>query len=330
MAHEISEVMIGGRNIVEAMYANIPAWHGLGEIFDPTGKSAPDSATAMRKAHLGWRVEKEPFRLLHDGAQAVEGWWATVRQDTKDVLGVVKGVYEVQQNEECFSFLDNLLQDGILRYESAMALQGGKKIALLARMPGVDTVTPGDHSLRYVLFTTSHDGSGAITVKPTWVRVVCANTLRMALDGKCEYSIRHTASKGERLEKAARWISQFDKTFTLYRENAQELVKKKYTQKEADAFLDELFPAPELKATERIKRNHRDKIALVRSAIRKEERSISDTAGTWWGLVNGITQYVDHSLKYKGATKNENRFSNVLDGKGADLKDKAFALALAA
>lgn len=330
MAHDISTVMIGGRNIVEAMYSNRPAWHGLGQIFDPNGKTAPDSAEAMRLAHLDWTVEKEPFKLLHDGAEAVPGFFATVRQDTKTVLGIVGERYEVQQNAESFEFLDDLVMDGIMRYESAMALGGGTTVALLARMPQVDTIVENDHNLRYILFTTTHDGTGSITIMPTWVRVVCANTLRLALGNKVKCCIRHTSNKDDRLKQAAKWISQYDEGFTLFRDHAKVLATKKYTEKQARDFVAELFPEPKATETDRVKRNHREKLAEVNRAIVREAKLIPAVGGTWWGLVNGITNYVDHSLSYKGNNKNENRFYNVTDGKGAELKDAAFALALAA
>jgi hypothetical protein len=104
MAHEISEVTINGQRIVEAMYANKPAWHGLGQIFDAAGTLAPDSETAIELAHLDWNVCKEPIALM-DGRK-VDDYFALVRQDTRNALYVVGNEYEVLQNREAFAFLD--------------------------------------------------------------------------------------------------------------------------------------------------------------------------------------------------------------------------------
>ena len=126
--------------------------------------------------------------------------FATVRTDSGDVLGVVGKRYRIVQNRDAFGFLDSLLQDGIMKYESAGALRGGRQVFLLARMPSVDEIVPGDNSLRYVLFSTSHDGTAAIHAVPTSVRVVCANTLRIATASSVGF--RHTDDVKAKLDSA--------------------------------------------------------------------------------------------------------------------------------
>jgi phage/plasmid-like protein (TIGR03299 family) len=327
MAHEISVLTDG---TVEAMYANRPAWHGLGTIFDQDGQSAPDSATAMELAHLDWQVELCPVQTS-DGLE-IPGYYATRRDDTKAPLGIVGDRYAVWQNRDAFNFLDSFVEDGIIRYESAMALKGGKTIVLLARMPSVDVAAEGDNLLRYILCSTAHDGTGAVVLQPTSVRVVCANTLRLAVsDRQQQVSIRHTGDMGYKLAIAREYLSQFDAAFDRYSENVKHLVSRKYTADEATAYINQLYPLPPTDAHSRSKTLRANRVQAVRDAFRHPSNQLPAVKGTWWQLVNAVTYTVDHNATSRGANpqiKAENHFASVIDGNGADFKDKAFALAM--
>lgn len=329
MAHEISTVEFNGTRIVEAMYANKPAWHKLGTVFSPDGTDAPDSETAMKLAHLDWRVELEPL-FLANSADPVPGVFASVRQEPRTVLGTVGKRYSVHQNAEAFAFLDSLCQDGILRYESAMALRGGQRIALLARMPSVDTIAEGDDVLRYVLLTNAHDGSGAITLTPTSVRVVCANTVRLAMDtnGSQSMSIRHTAGKNEKLELAQQYISQFDAGFTLFRDTARKLATSKLTMGQGAEYLRTLFPEPK-EEDKRAHTNWVEKTDRIAALYKRGERNtLPSIKGSWWAIFNAVTEFVDHETKFRGEFAADNRFESLLSGPLADVKEKAWALAV--
>jgi phage/plasmid-like protein (TIGR03299 family) len=325
MAHEIS---ITADGLAEAMFANQPAWHGLGKVLS----FAPNSEVAIKEAHLDWVVGKKEIQLV-ENSKMLDGWVATVREDTGEPLGVVGDGYEVVQNAEAFSFLDSLLQDGIMKYESAFALKGGTKVCMLARMPSVDEVAEGDKQLRYVLLQTSHDGTSALNFMPTSVRVVCANTLRMALADKQHlFSIRHTAQLRDKLDKARLYISQFDKQYTLFRDKAQVLATRKYSRDEAKAYIDTLFPEVEdAEDRKRAATIRERKVGEVRNALQLERNSLPSIKGSWWALFNAVTDATDHKEKgYKGKddrTRAENRFINLTDGVGAAFKDKAFAVA---
>jgi len=321
------------QGIVEAMYANDPAWHGLGTIFDKDGTGAPDSDTAITLSHLDWPVELEPVFVR---GNLVPDFKATVRQDTGLVLGIVGNRYVVQQNRESFNFLDSLLQDGIMRYESAMALKGGREVCLLARLPKADLVAEGDAMLRYIMFSTSHDGTGSIRAIPTSVRVVCANTKRLAIEkAKSKLigvSIRHTGDLSERLNIVRQYLSQFDESFTLFRDKAGALASKRFTRDEKLAFLNELFPQPvkegKLQTTGKGHTIWQKKRDMLDACLADPSNNLPAIQGTWWSLYNAISEAVDHKGRYNGANKAENRYTSVIDGNGANLKDKAFDLAL--
>jgi phage/plasmid-like protein (TIGR03299 family) len=319
MAHEIST--INGRS--EAFFSLAPAWHGLGTVL-PT---VATSEQAIEAAHLGWRVEKRPL-FLADGREVPDNF-ATVRADTGDPLGVVGDRYSVVQNREAFSFLDGLLQDGIMKYESAGALRGGRIIWILARMPSVDTIAEGDQTCRYLLWKTAHDGSAALEVLPTAVRVVCANTLRLALDNRQNgISFRHTGDMKAKLNAARVILSQFDKRFTLYSEQARHLAETKWTDEKAREYIAALFP--EVKEFGRSRSIRENKVAQVRANMRNERNSLRSIKGSWWQLFNAVTESVDHDSRkgLKTAAHRENHFLSTIDGAGADFKAEAFNFAL--
>lgn len=330
MAHEISEVMIGGKRIVEAMYAKDPAWHGLGTVIP----DAQNSEITMEKSHLGWLVGKKAM-VLKDGGEDVEKFFALVREDNRKTLAVVGSDYVPLQNHEAFKFLDELMKDGIIKYESAFALKGGKHVCLTARMPSVDTVVPGDDSLRYIFFSNTH-GGGGIDITPTSVRVVCANTKRMALEEgrkrKTTFTIRHSGNMTAKLNEAHRFMSQFDKMFTDFREGAKALLVG-FNKTQQDAYLDTLFGQVDKDATDRVKANHQAKIDNVAKALLSPAQQITGVKGTWWSLFNAVTEAVDHAEKLRKVSdmtaRRENRYLDIISGPGATFKDLAFDTALA-
>ena len=316
MAHEISE----SNGVAEAMYALQPAWHGLGTTLD----HVPDSAEAIRAAHLEWNVEMQP--VFTRGGVEIPDTFATIRTDTSAVLGVVGARYKIVQNREAFDFLDGLLQDGIMRYESAGALRGGRIVWLLARLPSVDTIAEGDDSLRYVLFSTSHDGSASIHAIPTSVRVVCANTLRIATMG--DIGFRHTGDVQAKLEFARQYLSQFDAKFSLFRDHAQTLATRRYTPEQAKAYIAELFPEVSKDESPRGHTIRERKVKAVRENFVNSRNTLPSIKGTWWALVNSVTESIDHTGKELDREGRENRMISLTDGNGADFKTRAFDLAL--
>ena len=324
MAHELSFDVDGN---AEAFFALKPAWHNLGTVLD----HVPNSEEAITAARLDWRVQLEPVQTT--SGIAIPKTFATVRSDTRDVLGVVGDTYKIVQNRQAFSFLDSLIQSGDMLYESAGALRGGRLVWVLGRMPTVDTIAEGDDSRRYVLFTTSHDGTAAIHAIPTTTRVVCANTLRIALQDSGDKGIRHTGDVKNKLEYARRLLSQYDKGFTLFRDHARKLAETKFTGDQAKAYIRELFP--EISEEGRAKTNRDRKVGQVRINFMNSRQQIASIKGTWWALLNSVTELVDHPQEnyQSSSTKTkqeraENKMISVLDGTGADFKQQAFKLAV--
>ena len=304
------------------------------------------SAVAARMSNLdAWTVSKEPlfWRDVSGNYKPVAELYGMVRSDIQQAFpGVGVGeTYTPFQNYEAFGFLDSLVMDGILRYESAMALQGGKKIVLLARMPSVDTFAEGDYGLRYIMLSAGHDGNTPIDLLPTSIRVVCANTRRMALQQghKVTFSIKHTGKTGEQLNKAKAFISQFDKGFTLYREQAALLAQRQVHPSQVADYLESLFPSKGEDGHDKSGRGltlRDNKVAEIRRFALNKANTLPSIEGSWWGLYNAVTMAIDHGDKFTSRGKGdkdggrafeENKFLSLMDGGLATLKDTAFVTA---
>jgi phage/plasmid-like protein (TIGR03299 family) len=198
--HEIDEST--GRPA--CMVVGTPAWHQRGVVVS----EAQTSAEAITLAGQDWLVEKWALQTygIRQGAPLVldvEDQYATVRTDTGAVLGVVSGLYRIFQNREAFDFMDELVGEKLALYETAGALRGGRRVWMLARIPKELRVGNTDDTiLPYVLLASSHDGSLALRVIPTTVRVVCQNTLNLALSraGSTGVTIRHLDSLEGRVQ----------------------------------------------------------------------------------------------------------------------------------
>src|SRR5476651_2381840 len=209
MAHQINFNQKTGKN--SFMSVKEKAWHNLGQVID----QYPTSSEAIQFAGLDYIVEKRPLftydtnNHLWSNEEAspeieVPNYFATVRADTEQILGVVGNDYEVIQNRDAFSFFDAIVGggEGIL-YETAGALGNGERVFITAKLPDYIKVGRKDMIEQYLFLTTSHDGLGSITAAFTPIRIVCNNTLNAALRNHSNsIKIRHTASANDRLKQA--------------------------------------------------------------------------------------------------------------------------------
>lgn len=340
MAHGI-EIING---VVPAAYSNRSPWHHLANlIYDEGGQSGMDSDLAITASGLDGEYTMETMASTVDGTEMPGSFGVFYNHKRNGIrvgIGNVGTRYQLVQPRNVFSVMDQLVKDGILKYEAAFALQGYKKIVLLARMPSVDTFAPGDQGLRYIAASNDYTGDECLEFLPTSFRIQCANMKRMAWDiGRRQHlvwSIRHTGDMAEKMEKARQYLSQFDKKFSDFRDQAQVLATRRFTQAQAKEYINTLFP-PIVRDGKEVKEgraftNRESKLVELRQAYKAPAQSLPSIKGTWWALFNSITDAVDHpARKFRGANQRieeENRYLNVSGGPIADLKDEAFNLAL--
>jgi phage/plasmid-like protein (TIGR03299 family) len=332
MAHAISRVVDNGVVIDEVFTAGGLPWHKLGQNIE----SAVTSEEAIKLAHLDWTVDcKEIGIESQSGAfKALGGSFATVRTDNENILGIVSGKYKVVQNQDAFSFIDSLIGSGDLKYESAGALFGGKRVWLLAILPQADEVAEGDLQTRYLLFSNSHDASSSIRVLPTHVRVVCNNTLTLALragndDG---ISIRHVGDINKKVDAARTVLSKTSEIFDAVVKQQQELAKKKLSKTEFVDYIDNLVPVPvgDLdKIKKAVSRRNNVVADISGNYYNSPTNNLSSMKQTAWAAVNSVTQYVDHTKKVRGEEEDtgDKRMDSLIFGYNSRFKQEAFELA---
>lgn len=291
-------------NVETMMYVREKPWHGLGtEVSD-----APSSEDALRFAGLDWLVRQENVYNARGGI--IKGFKANVRDSDDSVLGVVGDRYKVVQNIDAFRFTDDLI-GGDVRYETAGALREGRQIWLLAKMP--ERSIAGDAVEPYLCFTNAHDGSSGVRVCMTPVRVVCNNTLNVALStAKRSWSMRHTENVHERLSEARDCLFRADEYMGELAQYADLAANKTIHDAEIRDILDQLFPLSE-SSSEREKAN----IAKIKDEfmVCYFAPDIAKFRGTAWGAINAISDLVTHSMPHRNTkTYAENNWNKVMSG----------------
>ena len=309
-------------HMVETMfsYRQVP-WHGLGRIVE----EAPDSKTAIKLAELDWTVEQEQIQLVKNGV-IIKDFYANVRSADDSVLGIVSGKYKIVQNYEAFEFTDVLLGEGT-KYEAAGSLCNGKKVWLLAKLEDRFKLV-GDDTEVYLGFFNSHDGKGSVRAFITPVRVVCWNTLNMALkNASRSWSTIHAGSMQEKLKEAQRTLELTHIYMNKLSETAEILADKKITNNDVTEFTEMLFPIGD-DMSDRKKNN----IIDIRQELLYRYNKAPDLKkfnGTAWGLVGAVSDLVSHSAPRRNTkTFAENRFDKVVTGH--PIFDKATELLLVA
>ena len=334
------------------------AWHGLGKVLD----KCPTSEEAIKLAQLDYEVklasiyaqlEILPSNLVHNvlevikspsqedpnvasykRSKLVEGRFATYRDDTKDIFGVVGSRYEVIQNAHAFDFFDEIVGKGEAIYETAGALGKGETVFITAKLPSYIRVGKSDDIEKYLLLTTTHDGSGATIAMFTPTRVVCNNTLQAALGGSGhKVYIRHTKNAHDRLKEAHKALGianslsdELGEIFNIWAKKSinddqlHEYVKMVFLNKEELQKLAIGVPHTEAVSTR--------KTNIINEVLEYAEIGVgqqTDTCkGTLFGAYNAITGYYQNIKKFKDDS--EKMYSNIL-GANYAVGQKAFDLA---
>ena len=281
-------------------------------------QEAPTSAEALRLAGLDWTIEGKP---VYDGKfNEIHGFKANTRSSDGRVLGIVSDKYKVVQNTDAFDFTDALISNG-MTYETAGSLRGGRTIWLLGKLPERKIV--GDDFEPYICFTNSHDGTGAVRCAMTPIRVVCANTLNLAMRRASRtWSTVHRGNIIQKLEEARETLELANKYLVALDETADKLANESFTEGQMHDTLNKMFPLEE-DATERQKKTvEAAKDQIIICTLRPD---VAKFLNTKWGFINAVSDYVGHADPAR-KTRNwqENRWGNIIGGH--NLLDEAMAL----
>lgn len=290
MAHEIESMFFAGE---------VP-WHKLGVKVH----GAVTSEEAIRAAKLDWEVELEP---LYTGESTLIKTHRAARRSTDGkILGVVGKGYTILQNRDAFEWFDPFVQAGEATYETAGSLRGGSRIWILAKLNRPDAVIvpqSDDRVVKYVLLANSHDSSLTCRGGYTPTRVVCANTLSAAINGKASqlFKLRHTARIVENLETVRETMNLADATFEAtaeqYRRLAGAVVNNR---KQLESYVRAVFNLDDVPAGEGTKGaddgKSRERLwpAVEKAFETGRGNDLPGVKNTWWAAYNAVTDYLSH------------------------------------
>jgi len=304
MAHDLESV--NGQTAFASLRQ--PAWHGLGTVFE----NEVTTKEMLDLAHLSdWDVRLEDV-AIPDGFESDKGYSFVTRTNpfdrTKnDVLGVVGERYVPMQNEDLFDFGD-LMLDGGGRWETAGSIKGGRQVfgsLALERETVLDPNGVGDKVNTYLLINTSHDGSVAIQASITPVRVVCANTLNLALSAvtgkkavKQSFKIRHTATASGKVQQAREALGLANTYMDEFDIMAKSMIETEISKAKFDEIVALAYPAPKGEDKKGSFKKHNSKIDLINSIYVGDYNNT--IAGTKWGAFNALTERLDWYRSARG------------------------------
>lgn len=320
----VDAVTIRANGRVEMAYVqgHETPWHGLGNTL-PDGA---DLEAWLQAAGMDWRINRSRVRYGEGASQlTIDDSHVLFRSDTKAPLGIVSDKYRIFQPAETLEFFRDLMPKGF-KLNTAGTLYGGKKFWALASIGEEIEITPRDTLKGFILCASSADGSIRTTFKNVYTRVVCDNTLTAGLRERgVQVAVSHRSHVDAKVVKERLGLAreQFAKEMDLLRK----LARTPVTEAQVTEFLGELL----------VETNMVTKQDPTKSAAFREIRRLFDgeglgatldgVDGTAWGLLNAVTEYVDHRAKAKDPS---NRLDAAWFGRGDDLKTAAAKKLLAA
>ena len=325
MSHELTLNKLTG--LVEMGYApGVDRWHGLGNEW----LENDSMSDRIRKSGMEWTAKRSRVRYGDGPAQRIiNDQHVLFRSDTKEPLGIVSDKYQIVQPREALEFFTDLADGNGFTMKTAGTLYGGKKFWATAAI-GADAViiSPDDVMEGFLLFSSSLDGSSGTKVRDTTICVVCDNTLRMAMEEKAkrEVNITHRARFDAAAVKAQLGLATGN--FKASVQAARALAKKAMGDQAAQDFIAGLLVTNAAANLERIDKGEHAGFNKIMALFNGEGKGsqLPGRAGTVWGAVNAVTEYVDHHQKAASA---ENRMANALWGEGNTFKVRTLEAGLA-
>jgi phage/plasmid-like protein (TIGR03299 family) len=305
-------------NVETMFYAGATPWHGLGEKLE----EAPTISEAIEASGLNWEVGTKDLVTV-DG-QPVPAR-ATYRKSDDSILGVVGPRYVPLQNKDAFEWFQPFVDAGECSLHTGGSLSDGQKVWVLAQLNrDPSTVVAGDEVHKFILLSNSHDGTTAIRVGYTPIRVVCVNTLAFAhnhADSKL-LRIRHTQSAQGKLDNVRDIMDNINAQFEATAEQYRFLASRDFNQRDVQKYVKVLLGIDN-KPEEDVKTRTRNIMDEILGTIEGPKQSMPGVQGTWWAAYNGFNEYLNYT---KGRNTN-NRLESLWFGQNGTDNNKALQLA---
>jgi phage/plasmid-like protein (TIGR03299 family) len=305
-------------NVISMFSVKETPWHGMGKVI----QEAPTAAEAIISAGLDWKVLQAQDGAMIDGVFIPHtGFLQNYRSSDRFFFGTAVSVdYKVIQNNEAFDFLDNLVGEA-LKYETAGCLYNGR-VWLLARLPSCQILD--DDYDKFLLLTHTHDGMGSIRVAVVYVRVVCQNTLNLALrNARRSWSTRHKGDIGSKMADARETLKLSVSYHAAFVSEAENLAIQKISKTEFKVFIETLFPNKK-DASKREIKNIEDQREKFRS-IYEETPDLDNFRGTKWGVYQAVADFEGHKKPLR-PTKTYQDIKLSTYASGNDFMDRAYEI----
>jgi phage/plasmid-like protein (TIGR03299 family) len=305
-------------NVETMFYTGATPWHGLGEKLE----SAPTISEAIEASGLNWEVGTKDL-VTKDGYDVPAR--ATYRKDYNGILGVVGPRYVPLQNKDAFEWFQPFVDAGECSLHTGGSLSNGQKVWVLAQLNrDPSEIVSGDEVQKFILLSNSHDGTTAIRVGYTPIRVVCVNTLAFAHSHKESnlLRIRHTRSSKTALDNVRDIMDNINAQFEATAEQYRFLASRDFNQADVQKYVKVLLGVDK-KAPEDIKTRTQNIITEILATIEGPKQSMPGVRGTWWAAYNGFNEYLNYT---KGRNTN-NRLESLWFGQNGTDNNKALQLA---
>jgi phage/plasmid-like protein (TIGR03299 family) len=304
-------------------YVEDVPWHGLGTRLDRPATAQE----AIQTANLDWTVRKLPLHATVEGRQiTVPDTYAVVRDDPSHppVLGVVSKDYTPLQNSEAFGFFDPIVGENAAVYHTAGALGQGERIWLLAKLPRLFRIAGDDVAEPYLLLTNGHDGKSSVTVKFTTVRVVCQNTLTLALHGGESFRVVHTTDVKHRLRGAGHLLARIQRRHDTLEASMKTMARVQVNRSRLAEYLTQVFPDGDPADEAAVLRARRSREWSEYFFDQGKGNRLPGVRGSVWAAFNGVTEWLDHR---KTRQNPHQRLTSIWFGDNYRTKARAFELA---
>lgn len=312
---------------VESMfYVGEVPWHKLGVSV----KNAPTIEEAIKLAGLDWKVGLKEL-ITKEGGQDVPAQ-ATFRESDGRILGVVGPTYKPLQNAEAFKFFEPFLASGQANLETAGSLRNGQRVWILAKINRPDSVIvpeADDRVAKYLLLSNSHDGTLAIRVGFTPIRVVCANTLAMSIGDKSGQTqllkVHHKGNVVATLEKIREIINLADQRFESTAEQYRQLAKTPIDLATLEKYVKIVFATKHTEDKPESEETKSRVFPKIRELFENGRgNNLPGVKGTLWAAYNAVTEYI----QYERGKDAANRLNETWYGQGMQLNKKALETAV--